>query len=236
MREIEDAVVALVPVLQALADLRLGRAGLEAHERVGEVVADVVVLRREVVALGLAFLADQLRLLGALVHVVRDRAHVVEELRVDRPLLVLVPDRLADERCAALGHRVLQGEAASPADDVAQAFVGRAVVVGGRRGGGEPALVDAAAIEAEGVEVVGMQLEPLARLQERARHPAGGEAQQAAVVLERAFHQGADVGRDGFKRSHEIHEYARETTVREAGRLLFQCACGASMLLPTRWP
>ena len=98
LREVEDAVVALVPILEALADLRLGGAGFEAHEGVGEIVADVVVLRREVVRLGLALLADQLRLCRALVHVVRNRPHVVEELRVDRPLLVFLPDRLADER------------------------------------------------------------------------------------------------------------------------------------------
>ncbi len=83
--EVEDAVVAFVPVLDALADLGLGGAGFEAEEGVGEVVADVVVLRREVVGLGLAFLADELGLLGALVHVQGDRPHVVEELRIDRP-------------------------------------------------------------------------------------------------------------------------------------------------------
>ena len=79
LREIEDAVVALVPVLEAAADLRLGRARLEAHEGVGEIVADVVVLRREVIALGLAFLADEFGLRGRLVHVMRNRPHVVEE-------------------------------------------------------------------------------------------------------------------------------------------------------------
>ena len=61
--EIEDAVVAFVPIFEAFADLRLGRAGLEAHEGVGEIVADVVVLRREIIGFRLAFLADQPRLL-----------------------------------------------------------------------------------------------------------------------------------------------------------------------------
>ena len=61
--KIEDAVVALVPVLEAFAHLRLGRAGLEAHECVREIIPDVVVLRRKVIGLGLAFLADQCRLL-----------------------------------------------------------------------------------------------------------------------------------------------------------------------------
>ncbi len=88
-RQIENAVVALAPIFQALADLRLRGARLQAHERVGEVVVDVVELRREVVALRLAFLADELGVLESLVHVVRDRAHVVEELRVHGPAVVL---------------------------------------------------------------------------------------------------------------------------------------------------
>ena len=88
-RQIENAVVALAPIFEALADLGLRRARLQAHERVGEIVVDVVELRREVVALGLAFLADELGVLEALVHVVRDRAHVVEELRVHGPAVVL---------------------------------------------------------------------------------------------------------------------------------------------------
>ena len=77
--KVEDAVVSLVPILEALAHLLLGRAGLEAHEGVREIVADVVVLRRKIITLRLAFLPDQLRLLGVLVHVVRDGPHVVEE-------------------------------------------------------------------------------------------------------------------------------------------------------------
>ena len=97
---VEDAVVALVPALQAAADVVLGRARLQAEEGVGEVVADGVELRREIVRLRLTLLTDQRRLLVALVHVVRDRPQVVEELAVDRPALVLVPDRRADQRRA----------------------------------------------------------------------------------------------------------------------------------------
>ena len=102
----------------------LRRARLQAHERVREVVADVVELRREVVRLGLAFLADELGLLGVLVHVVRDRPHVVEELRVDRPLLVLLPDVVADDLRPEFGHGVAQQELVLAGDDVAQPFVG----------------------------------------------------------------------------------------------------------------
>src|SRR5205807_5223410 len=79
LREIKDAVVALVPILKTLPHLRLRRAGFEAEESVRKIVAHVVVLRRKVVTLRLAFLADQLRLFLALVHMMRDRPHVVEE-------------------------------------------------------------------------------------------------------------------------------------------------------------
>src|SRR5690606_11939159 len=56
LRQVEDAVVPLLPILEALAELVLGRSRLEPHERVAEVVVDIVVLRREVIALGLSFL------------------------------------------------------------------------------------------------------------------------------------------------------------------------------------
>ena len=81
-------------------------------------------LRREVVGLGFAFLADELGLLGALVHVQGDRAHVVEELGIDRPLAILLPDSLADEGGAAVGDGLPQGEALFAGDAVAEALVG----------------------------------------------------------------------------------------------------------------
>ena len=91
LAEVEDAVVALVPAFEAAANVLLRRAGLQAEEGVGEVVADGVELRRKVVGLGLALLADQRGLGVVLVHVVRDRPHVVEELAVHRPAAVLRP-------------------------------------------------------------------------------------------------------------------------------------------------
>src|SRR5688572_1840731 len=51
-------------------------------KKVGEVVARVVELRRKVVGLRLALLADQGGLLIVLVHVMGNRPHVVEELAV----------------------------------------------------------------------------------------------------------------------------------------------------------
>ena len=178
--KIEDAVVALVPFGDAITYLRLGRAGLEAHERVREIVADVVVLRREIVGLGFAFLADELRLRGALMHVVRDRTHVIEKLRVDGPLAVFFPDGFADKRGAGVFDGLREREAAVADHDVAQPFVGGAAFVGGDGGGREPTFVDAAAVQTISVGVIRMQLDAQTGLEERARDPSGREAQQTA--------------------------------------------------------
>ena len=94
------------------ADVGLRGARLEAHERVGEVVEGLVVLRREVVGLGLALAAEQLRLLVALVHVMRNRAEVVEELAEQVPALLALHDVLAEQQVAGLVDRVLQQEPA----------------------------------------------------------------------------------------------------------------------------
>jgi hypothetical protein len=75
--------------------------------------------------------------------------------------------------------------------DVAQPFVRRAVFIGGGRGGGEPAFVDAAAVQAEGVEVIGMQFEAFAGLEKGARHPARRQPQQSAALGQGGFEPGA---------------------------------------------
>src|SRR6185503_20477144 len=74
--------------------------------------------------------------------------------------------------------------------DVAQAFVVRAVVVRGLGGGAEPPLVDAAAVGAERVVVVRVELEAPSGRQERPGNPARAEAQDALALLERAGHAG----------------------------------------------
>src|SRR5204863_1597031 len=79
-RQTQDAVIASAPVLQASPHLGLGGSRLETHEGEREGIEDLVVLRREVVRLRLAAAADQRRLFLTLVHVVRNRAEVVEEL------------------------------------------------------------------------------------------------------------------------------------------------------------
>src|SRR6266404_5921420 len=63
--EIQNPVVALVPVFQAFSDLGFGGAGLEAKECVREIIAKIVMLWWKVVRLGFALETDQLGLLGA---------------------------------------------------------------------------------------------------------------------------------------------------------------------------
>ena len=173
--KLADLVVALVPVRDAVVDLLASGAGLEAHEGVGEVVADVVVLWREVVGLGFAFLTDEGSLLAALVHVVGDGAHVVEELGVDRPFTVFVPDVGTDDGGTAGVDGVAEGEAFFADDDVGETLVFGAAFVGGDGGGAEPALVDATAAEAIGVGVVGVEFDAQAGLEKGAGNPGGGE-------------------------------------------------------------
>ena len=173
--EFEDFVVAFVPVGDAVVDLLAGGAGFEAHEGVGEVVADVVVLGGEVVGFGFAFLVDEGGLFGALVHVVGDGTHVVEEFGVDGPFSVFVPDGGADDAGAAGVDGVTEGEAFVSDDDVGEAFVGVAAFVGGFGGGAEPAFVDAAAAESVGVGVVGVEFDAKAGLEEGAGGPRWGK-------------------------------------------------------------
>ena len=189
-RQRRDRIVsALCGVQQSLADLVFGHAGIEAEEGVGEIAAVVVHLRREVVGLGLAQLAGELGVLVAVMDVVRQRAFVVEELRVHGPAAVLFPESVANDLALEIVDRVaeqnLPGFAAVFEDDETESFVGRGQrpVVGGRRRG-EPSLVDAAALAAESVIVIRVQLDPPARHAERTRHPRRREPQNSLPLLE----------------------------------------------------
>ena len=86
----------------------------------------------------------------------------------------------AQEQIAVALDGFLQQQLLAVKLDVAQAFVGRGErAVGGLGGGGEPALVDAAAMSAEDVEIARIEFQAPAGHQERARHPAGREAHDA---------------------------------------------------------
>ena len=190
--KLEDLVVTLVPVGDALTHLCLGRARLKTHESVGEIIPDVIVLRGEVIRFRFTFEPEQLRLFGVLVHVVRDRTHVVEKLGVDGPLLIFLPDGGANKFGAEFGDGLLQREAHVVDDDVRETFVRRPIIVRCFGGRSEPALVDAAAVKTECIEIIRVKLETFPGLQERAWHPARGEAQEAARVGELFAHHGGN--------------------------------------------
>jgi hypothetical protein len=76
--------------------------------------------------------------------------------------------------------------------DVGQAFVGGAIVVGGFGRGSEPAFVDTATAQTEGVEVIRVKFEARAGLEEGAGDPARSQAEQAAGLGEFLFHERGD--------------------------------------------
>ena len=183
--EVKDAVVPFIPALQALAEVFLRGARFQTHEGIRKVVAGPVELGREIIALGLPLAAELRGLLGVLVHVVGDRAEVVEELGVDRPFLVLRPEGVADQLRAVRVDGVLEGELVAVGDDVAQPLVGGRAVVGGGSRRTEPALVDPSTVGPQRVEVLRGQLETSARHQEGTGDPGRGQPQDAFARVER---------------------------------------------------
>ena len=153
----------------------------------GKLLSSLVVLRRKVVRLGLAAAADPLGVLVALVHVMRNRPHVVEELAEQVPAAFALHHRRSEQQIAGGFDRVFQLEARRRLEpDVAEALVGRRAraVVGVRRGR-KPSLVDAAAMTAERIEIVGVQLQPAAGNHERAGNPARIQPQDARSGVDR---------------------------------------------------
>src|ERR1043166_2061068 len=99
-------------------------------------------------------------------HVVRDWAEVVKELREHGPATVLVPDRFTDEDRTQFFHGLPESETTLRCPDITQTLVGRPVFIRGYRRRGEPSFVDAATMETESVQVAGMQLQSSARLEQ----------------------------------------------------------------------
>ncbi len=185
-REVRDSVVPTIPVLETAPDVVLRRARLQAHERVGIVVVGRVVLRRKVVRLRLAPASDPFRMLVALVHVMRDGSHVVEELAEEIPSSLARHRVGAEQEIAGGLHRVLQEKPLTLCrPDVTESLIGRRARTVIRIGGGrEPALVDAPAMRPTRVEIVGVQPEPAARQHERSRHPRRLQPQNALAGSE----------------------------------------------------
>ena len=150
----------------------------------GKIVVLEVVLRREIVGFRLALLADLLGVLVHLVHVMRNGPQVVEELAEHVPSAVLAITSAPRSSSPASATASLSSTRCPSIIDIAEAFVGwRARSVGGLRGGGEPALVDAAAMRAQRIEIAGSSF----------RRPPG-------IRKERGTQQGAKRKRPSFSR------------------------------------
>src|SRR5437016_12469673 len=80
LAEIEDAIVSFIPALQAAANIGLGCARLQAEKSVGEVVADRIELRREIIRLRFSLLTHERRLSVILMHVKIGRASCRERV------------------------------------------------------------------------------------------------------------------------------------------------------------
>ena len=92
---IQDAVVTLIPALQAAADLRLRGPRLQAEIGMRENVSHRIVLGWEIVGFRLALLAHQFGLVVILVDVMGKGFQVVKELAVDGPAVKFLPHLLA---------------------------------------------------------------------------------------------------------------------------------------------
>ena len=222
LRDVGDAVIALVPALETADDVRLGRAGHQTEEGVGETRAQVVVLRREVVGFRLALLPHQLGELVVLMQVVRQRPEVVEELAVDRPAPVLLPDLRADDRRAQFGHHIAQQHALVLEDHIAQALIRQTPLVRRLGGRAEPALVDTAAVKPECVEVIRVQLQPASGITERARHPVRRQPQHAAARVQRGVrHRARLSSTHGLQLFHRIDSHVEPLSFRIGYDTLF---------------
>ena len=190
--EVEDSVVAFVPIFQTTANIFRLRARFEPHERISKVVVDVVQLWREIITFRLPFLADQRRVFETLVHVVRNRPHVVKELGIDRPAVVLVENRFADDVAAAFGDSILQQKLLPFEQTEAEPFVPHSAFVRRFGGAAEPTLVDPAPVGTESVIIARVQLDSASGVQERSRHPGRRQSQQTIAGVHRRIENRCD--------------------------------------------
>ena len=117
-----------------------------------------------------------------------DRPHVVEELaeEVPPPSRSITADPMSRSPAASTAPSTENGSRLRP--DVAQPLVARRPRPVLRvRGGGKPALVDASAMPAERIEIVGVQFQAAPRQHKRARHPSGLEPQNSRTRVDRVL-------------------------------------------------
>src|ERR1700758_871432 len=102
-----------------------------------------------------------------------NRPHVVEEFAKQVPASFALHYIGPKYQVAGAFHGILEEELRSRAGmNVAEAFVGRGRgAVRCLRGRGEPTLVDSSAVSSEGIEVIGVQLQPAPGNHEGTRHP-----------------------------------------------------------------
>ncbi len=180
--EIEDAVVAFIPLFETTAEVSLRCPGVQTHEGVGEVVLFEVVLRREVVGFGLAVLAYKRGLLVALVQVVRNGAEVIEELAKQIPAAILLHHGRAQEAISGGFDGLFEQGFFATELDVTQALImarlkGRWRLWWWRRTSVRRCRRDARPER----KVARVELEASAGHEECARNPAGGEADNAVA-------------------------------------------------------
>ena len=126
-------------------------------------------------------------------HVVRDRAHIVEELRVNGPTPIFSPDRFPNDVPARLLDRVDQREPSIAGHTIAQSFIRRPIFISCGCCRTEPTFIDPATIESVSVQIVRMKLKPPSGLQVGPRHPAWRKAQQPTAFLKGGIDQRTNV-------------------------------------------
>jgi len=138
--------------------------------------------------------ADKRGELLRLMQMMRQRVAVVEKLGIHRPLAVLAPHLVAQQRRTQFGHDIEQQHlvrcVALCVDDIAQPLVGRGqrAVVGLRRRR-EPAFIDAAAVGAERIIVARVKLDASPRNTKRTRHPRRRQSQNPFACLKGGVNQ-----------------------------------------------
>ena len=115
----------------------------------------------------------------------RDRSHVVEELGIDRPLLVFLPDRTADDLRAKLRDNIAQQKTFSIMNDRAESFVDCAIVISSFSCRTEPSLVDSTSVKSECIQIIWMKFQSLARLQKRSWNPRRRKSQYSIASVKR---------------------------------------------------
>ena len=165
-------------------------------------IVDRVVLRREIIAFRFAFLTHKACVIRILVHVERDRTHIVEELGIDRPAPIGLPQTWSDQGFPARGDGIAKREAVCAIDDIAEPFVVHAALVRRFSRRTEPALVYPTPRKSERIKITRIELQPAAGMQEGARDPAGCQPQQAATPLKRRVNCAADITFQSPKRTN----------------------------------